>query len=82
MKQKSRLCLLSRSFGSNVGYAGNPSFPPDNRTVTTAPIININLKKDQIIIGAVVTVRLSSGNVGFPENPTFDPNDHDNLDKN
>jgi len=39
MKQKSRLCLLSRSFGSNVGFAGNPAFPQDNRTVTTAPII-------------------------------------------
>ena len=34
-----------------------------------------DLKKDQIIIGAVVTVRLSSGNAGFPLNPAFDPND-------
>jgi hypothetical protein len=33
------------------------------------------LKKDQIIIGAVVTVRLSGGNAGFPTNPRFDPND-------
>jgi len=37
------------------------------------------LKKNNIIIGAVVTVRLSIRNVGFTENPTFDPNDHDNL---
>ena len=71
--------MLSLSFGSHDGFCGNPTFSLDNLTVTTAPIININLKKDQIIIGAVVTVRLSSGNVGFPQNPTFDPNDLDNI---
>jgi hypothetical protein len=37
------------------------------------------LKKDQIIIGAIVTVRLSGGHAGFPENPIFDPNDNGEL---
>ena len=34
-----------------------------------------DLKKDQIIIGAVVTVRMSGGNTGFPRDPIFEPND-------
>jgi len=36
-----------------------------------------DLKKDQIIIGAVVTVRLSGRNTGFPRDPIFEPNDPD-----
>ena len=34
-----------------------------------------DLKKGQIIIGAVVTVRMSSGNTGFPRDPIFKPDD-------
>ena len=34
------------------------------------------LKKDQIIIRAVVTVRMSSGNTGFPRDPIFECNNH------
>ena len=33
------------------------------------------LKKDQIIIGAVVTVRMSSRNTGLARVPIFEPND-------
>ena len=32
------------------------------------------MKNDQIIMGAVVTIRMSSGNTGFPRVPIFEPN--------
>jgi len=63
-----KLTLPASSAGAGINSASS---------ILPRGFLPTNLKNDQIIIGAIVTVRLSSGHAGFPENPIFDLNDRD-----